>query len=698
MAMTVRALRRIAVLALPQMRVFRRRNVDDQRGSISLELLLATPVLMFTVTFVVWAGASGRAHLVSDLAAEEGAAVAANCMAAGESNIDPNDSPDEIREQRSANEEQCNQMVSDMLETRSGLAELCIGGASGNDGDNRGDESPFLQTVKGDRFSPNSEDDIDVLEVEHRCETDGAIGSLFGLYPSIAFRGHGSEIISVRGTPPPPNSGGNQWTCENRDPEAELSVVGSGMVTVDDIRRVVIMEPPRRAVEVKFQIKDLALLPCGSQFRVTTRSLNTFGCEQKERNCDFLKMSLSGKVEAGIDTRRFGVELYNDNQAEGIEKFQILIAYVPFTEANKKLLDEGEIDSWTPRNMTADLPNIVIEVVIVDGDHEDYDKVGDYDADAPCDPNLGPDGSYFVADEMTVEEGDGYVQILDELKWLPCGTSYFTRAYSGEGVVGHETINPNNLNVGDDYGYDPELLGTPRPDQLRDGYISGSDDGVVLIYDDEIYEDDEQIDICLWRTPLALPSHYTRKEHKPKGCITLTIEDDQDPNQPCDPDYGKNEELRTVFSEHGYELDESGISPEVVLKDQFWTFSGSRAYFGMLPCDTVVEVSIGEDRTVTIISDSISSDLGNDDGKVIEFASTNEDPPSPQFKVVSGGTMDPSINLYIRNNDDGLNANEEDETLQILVDVIEVPTYSTLELGTRGILTITIEDDVDPPK
>ena len=665
-------------------------RVGDQHGSISLELLLATPVLMFTVTFVVWAGASGRAHLVSDLAAEEGAAVAANCMAAGESNIDPNDSPDEIREQRSANEEQCNQMVSDMLETRSGLAELCIGGASGSDGDNSGDESPFLQTVN-DRFSPNSEDDIDVLEVEHRCETDGAIGSLFGLYPSIAFRGHGSEIISVRGTPPPPNSGGNQWTCENRDPkDAELTVNYRDHPNDDDpfnqVRQVVIMEP-NLDVTLEFEIRDLDTLPCGSRFRVTTRSLNTFGCGSPRENCDFRKWNLSGKVKAGDYERTFPVDLYNDDQEEGIEIFQILIAYVPYTEQNKDQLDV--VDSWTPRNMTADLPNIVITVVIVDGDHEDYNTVADYVADARCDPTTDPDGPYFVQDKMTVMEGDDYVQILDKLEWLPCGTSYFTRANSGEGVVQHETT--GRLRSGADYGYNPELLGTPRPNEWRDNRISGSDDGVVLIYDDDIYEKDEQIEICLWLTPLALPSHYTHKDDPPEACMTLTIVDDQNPDDPCDPGYKD----RTVFSSNGYDLDESGIGDGVVDAGQFWTHKGERAYLGMLPCNTVVEVSVSNDTSITI-----SSDLGNDDPnpKVIEFEPTSEGLPSHQFRVVHGGTMDPNIHLHIRNNDDGLDANEDDEIVIVEVDVITPPQDSTIRLGTRGILTITIKDDVDPPK
>ncbi|MYL03308.1 MAG: hypothetical protein F4011_03885, partial [Acidimicrobiaceae bacterium] len=83
----------------------------DDAGSVSLELVLLTPVLVLLTLFVLWAGRGGRVALTADLAAEEAATAAAVCCEEGPGgNLD-----------REA-------LVQDMLETRPGLGFLCVGG------------------------------------------------------------------------------------------------------------------------------------------------------------------------------------------------------------------------------------------------------------------------------------------------------------------------------------------------------------------------------------------------------------------------------------------------------------------------------------------------------------------------------------------------------------------------------------------
>ncbi|WP_419944362.1 hypothetical protein [Candidatus Poriferisodalis sp.] len=158
---------------------FRRGAGRGQCGSISLELLLVTPVLMLLVSLVLWAGAAARAQLTSELAAEEGAAAAQACAASGEARIESGEAVEsDVREE-------CGQVVAEMLDARPGLRDLCIGGPQINDDvalDIRDGGSSTVRT----------------LAVEHRCETDGGVGSFFGLFPTMSVSGRGSEVYVAR--------------------------------------------------------------------------------------------------------------------------------------------------------------------------------------------------------------------------------------------------------------------------------------------------------------------------------------------------------------------------------------------------------------------------------------------------------------------------------------------------------------------
>ena len=90
----------------------------DEAGTAPLEMVLVAPVLVLLVVFVLWAGRSGRAGLVSDLAAEEAAVVASVCCDDGEGGGGP-----------AAREA----VVADVLSARPGLDFLCIGGARPRD-------------------------------------------------------------------------------------------------------------------------------------------------------------------------------------------------------------------------------------------------------------------------------------------------------------------------------------------------------------------------------------------------------------------------------------------------------------------------------------------------------------------------------------------------------------------------------------
>ena len=153
-----------------------------ESGTMSLEVVLVVPALMLLALFVLWAGRGGRAGLIADLAAEEAATAASlGC-------------------ERGA-EQACEDLVGDVLSTRPGLDFLCIGGV-------RPDGPEGLVEHRWMRFGADAGGGgaseaagVGLFGVGFVCETDGAVAPLRGVFPTVEFRGRGSEVAIEQGPP-----------------------------------------------------------------------------------------------------------------------------------------------------------------------------------------------------------------------------------------------------------------------------------------------------------------------------------------------------------------------------------------------------------------------------------------------------------------------------------------------------------------
>ena len=157
-----------------------------ERGSAPLELVLLAPALVLLVVFVLWAGRSGRANLVTDLAAGEAAVVASLCCEDGD-----DQDAQEARET----------VVEQVLAARPGLDLWCIGGAQPGTG---GNADEYVDEAWLESFEPSLPDGaagVGAIGVSLTCETDGAVAPLRHIFPTVSFTGRATEVIPI---PPAP--------------------------------------------------------------------------------------------------------------------------------------------------------------------------------------------------------------------------------------------------------------------------------------------------------------------------------------------------------------------------------------------------------------------------------------------------------------------------------------------------------------
>ena len=144
-----------------------------------MELVILAPLLMLLVVFVLWAGRGGRAVLVADLAAGEAAVAAAVCCEDGPS---------------AASERE--EVVSQVLSARPNLDFLCIGGVRPAALDDGG----FVDEAWLERFAdevPGRASGVGAIGVRLKCETDGAVAPLRGIFPTVSFYGQAAEVVAI---------------------------------------------------------------------------------------------------------------------------------------------------------------------------------------------------------------------------------------------------------------------------------------------------------------------------------------------------------------------------------------------------------------------------------------------------------------------------------------------------------------------
>lgn len=151
----------------------RRSGDRGEEGSAALEFVILAPLLVLLALLVLWAGRSGRAGLVADLAAEEAATAAALCCAEGDA---------EARER----------VVAKVLEARPGLGHLCPGGVRP-----AGERYVSKASLYFDPSDGGSSGGVGVLSVGITCNTEGAASPLLGLFPNVTVEGRGSEVVRL---------------------------------------------------------------------------------------------------------------------------------------------------------------------------------------------------------------------------------------------------------------------------------------------------------------------------------------------------------------------------------------------------------------------------------------------------------------------------------------------------------------------
>lgn len=153
---------------------------DEKGAAAPLELVILAPLLMLLVVFVLWAGRSGRAVLVADLAAGEAAAAASVCC---------EDDPSAHAEREA--------VVRRVLKARPNLQFLCIGGIRPAE---LGSGGGFVDEAWLQRFEPEipgRTSGVGMVGVRFECETDGAVAPLRGLFPTVSFYGQATEVVAI---------------------------------------------------------------------------------------------------------------------------------------------------------------------------------------------------------------------------------------------------------------------------------------------------------------------------------------------------------------------------------------------------------------------------------------------------------------------------------------------------------------------
>lgn len=262
---------------------------NESGATSSLELLALTPLLALLVLFVLWAGRSARAGLVADLAAEEAAVAASLCCNAPIGKPGSGDEPLDVQRER---------MAEAVLASRPGLDYLCLRGPQPADGGAGG-----FVTETGIDFSASSNLDgfargARILEVHFRCETDGAVAPLRGLFPTVTMEGRATEVTVFADGP-------------------RITVtVGSVSESEEAVFTAMLSEPAWDDIELTYFTRD------------QTASSTTETSEPGELDFDAISEDLAylATIPAGEITTEMFVTTLDDDVCEGNETFALVVS------------------------------------------------------------------------------------------------------------------------------------------------------------------------------------------------------------------------------------------------------------------------------------------------------------------------------------------------------------------------------------
>lgn len=180
----------------------RARTNRGERGSTSsLELMALTPMLALGVLFILWAGRSARAELVTSLAAQEAAVAAALCC-----NDSTPDSPADGNHpnERTDAESHREHMAQAVLDARPGLDYLCLDGPQPPP-DRFGLVAETTADLSPGEAADSTAQRLLIVTTHVTCRTDGATAPIRGLFGTRTHHGHGAHV-AVLAQPTKPDS------------------------------------------------------------------------------------------------------------------------------------------------------------------------------------------------------------------------------------------------------------------------------------------------------------------------------------------------------------------------------------------------------------------------------------------------------------------------------------------------------------
>ena len=193
------------------------RTGRGEHGSTSsLELMALTPMLALGVLFILWAGRSARAELVTSLAAQEAAVAAALCC-----NDNPPSGPVDGNDphNRTAGAPSRELMAQAVIGARPGLDYLCLGDPGPAPG-RAGLVTETAAEVTAAQSAAGIAQRVLIVTTHVTCHTDGATAPVRGLFGTHTLHGHGAHVAVLAHPPEPDDNPPDDPDDEKPDNEA----------------------------------------------------------------------------------------------------------------------------------------------------------------------------------------------------------------------------------------------------------------------------------------------------------------------------------------------------------------------------------------------------------------------------------------------------------------------------------------------
>ena len=175
-----------------------------------------TPMLALGVLFIMWAGRSARAELVTSLAAQEAAVAAALCC----NDPSPDGSGGGEPGGAANGDTRREHMAEAVIGARPGLDYLCLNGPRPAPG-RAGFVTETAAELDAGQSAAGAAQRVLIVTTHVTCETDGAAAPVRGLFGTRTMHGHGAHVAVFAPGPEPHSATPDDVDDENPDNESE---------------------------------------------------------------------------------------------------------------------------------------------------------------------------------------------------------------------------------------------------------------------------------------------------------------------------------------------------------------------------------------------------------------------------------------------------------------------------------------------